>query len=80
MIQVDRGIPVPEVKLRPKPRARKEKCKYPWHEMQIGDSFLVKDHRPSCSIQAMASDRGKRDGRKYTTRVTTKGVRIWRIA
>jgi hypothetical protein len=48
--------------------------------MQIGDSFLVKDHRPSCSIQAMASDRGKRDGRKYTTRVTTKGVRIWRIA
>lgn len=58
--------------------------KYPWPLMKVGDSFFVPDADPDLATRrAMNSGRsfarahpGKR---RFTSRITPKGVRIWRI-
>lgn len=54
--------------------------KYPWREMQIGDSFLVGPEVMEPTIRAGASLAGKRHGREFAVRRTPEGLRCWRIA
>jgi hypothetical protein len=76
MIKVDKGIPIPEVKSQP--RSRKPRAtKYPWHLMEVGDSFLIENTK--ASIYSQVSEASKRNGRRYITKLTTKGIRVWRI-
>lgn len=51
---------------------------YPWDEMDIGDSFLIKDKKAG-SIRTLAWFAGKQHGRKFSTRTVDDGVRVWRI-
>ena len=53
--------------------------KYPWHEMQVGDSFLAPcdDIRTISSAACWAQHR---TGFRFRCRTTSKGVRVWRIA
>ena len=61
--------------------------KYPWAQMEIGDSFLVLPKEGeelrylAQKVSAMASTRGSRHHEKYTTRYRAEenGVRVWRI-
>jgi len=61
------------------------KTKYPWNDMVVGDSFLVKPKNGQtarsfrCSISALASHRGKMHNEKYTTREINGNIRIWRV-
>lgn len=68
-VQIDKGIPMP-----PAPRARK----YPWSEMEIGDSFLM-GGAPRQVANAV-SKAGRNYGRKFSYRKTREGVRVWRVA
>lgn len=63
--------------------------KYPWPQLEVGDSFTVEyedrpSHTPDQISNTLASSasswsRRNRDGRwKFTTRQTRKGVRVWR--
>jgi hypothetical protein len=71
--QVDRNIPIPSLK---------RGHKYPWRQMQVGDSFLVRNRRDS--------DRAVRSARQYADyyqitfrtaiRTVTGGIRVWRTA
>ena len=54
-------------------------AKYPFLEMEIGDSFLVTD-RARPQVGAAAGNAGKFSGRKFTTRTVPGGVRVWRVA
>ncbi len=74
MIAIDKDIPLPPKKGGPG-RGRK----YPWNEMEVGDSFLLMaKNMPSAS--AGATTTGRRLGFKFTVRAENGAFRIWRIA
>jgi len=66
------------------PQAKGKRNIYPFSILQVGDSFLVeatpesitKIQRKMSAISVMA---GKRHGKKFITRRTDDGVRIFRI-
>lgn len=68
--QIDAGIPIPDksVALR----------KYPFAEMGIGDSFLCGGRRSA--IATAASTYGKANGKRFATRQTPDGIRVWRVS
>ena len=72
-MEIEKTIPIP--------RAHATRGKYPFHQMEIGDSFVVPvDRRIAASV---ACDWYKRKhGMKFVTRKTEDGkfVRVWRIA
>lgn len=72
MIEVQSEIPVPPRKCGPKP-------KYPWADMDVGDSFFALatvDSLTSCAHNALGKG-------CYTLRQSTEGgvhgVRVWRL-
>lgn len=74
--RIDTGIPVPG-----HPR-KNLACKYPFVDLKVGESFFVplKD-AARANIGAIASNVGRKTGRKFTTRMVTedgvKGTRVW---
>ena len=72
-IKIENGIPMPELKHRGK------KCKYPYAQMEVGQSF-VSDSMPTTMISACSSW-AKRNNPKWKFRVVSEngGSRIWRI-
>lgn len=72
---VDKGVPLPN------PRVRGGKLiKYPWDELQVGDSFFVPTGSVK-NIQVMRSNchqRSQRSKHRYIVREVTGGYRIWR--
>ncbi len=73
MIQVDKNVELP---------ALDGRTKYPWAEMEVGDSFLVTGVEQR-SISTTAGTRSARYGEKYVTRSVVengeKGGRVWRV-
>ena len=67
--KIDKRVPLPLARL----------GKYPWREMQVGDSFLV-EREDQRAMGAKASTAGRRLGRKFATRVVEGGIRVWRVA
>ena len=76
MIEVQSGIPIPDINRNP-PTQRNSK--YPWHTMNVGDSFFA----PNVTVKGFAGtaySAGKRHGRTYVARTMDGGVRVWRTA
>lgn len=69
MIEIERGIPMPQ-------KVRGRDAKYPWEKMEVGDSFFVQGRK---TFGNQASTRSLKDGKKYTTRKENGGVRVWRL-
>jgi hypothetical protein len=71
--KIEKGIP--RVSKQGVPR------KYPWREMDVGDSFFVGNrsiqHMSSCAGTAAKSIGG---GVKFSTGKENGGTRVWRIA
>lgn len=75
MIAIDKDIPLP-----PKKGGFGQPRKYPWNEMEIGDSFVLMAKNMPCA-SAGASTTGKRLGFRFTVRRENGGgFRVWRIA
>jgi hypothetical protein len=71
-MKIEKGIPMPNAE-----------GKYPFKQMDVGDSFAVKveDKRTSSRVSTYAHYAGKRLGMKFTVRtIDKKIVRVWRIA
>lgn len=71
MIKIEKGIPMPEVQAGSKP-------KYPFLEMEIGDSFFV-EGAPQSLLTSAASNHAKRYGGRFSVRKQYGGVRVWRV-
>lgn len=71
MYAVDKNIPIPA------DRRGKGRAKYPWRDMQVGDSFLVP--KAINAISGTTSCAAKRLGFRFTLRTVEGGTRIWRI-
>lgn len=75
-IQIQKNIPIQT--------KREAKSKYPFEDMEVGDSFFVK-----CDEETLSSKRstvlsssiyyGKMAGKKFTSRTFPEGFRIWRV-
>lgn len=70
-IEIEKGIPLPSKTIKGKV--------YPWHDMEVGDSFLVKDKSVS-NMSGVYSYIGKKYGLKFAGRQLGPDVRVWRIA
>lgn len=67
MITVDKNIPMP---------VGMDGLKYPFAEMEVGDSFWHTKRTQSSAAMYAA----KHKGFKYAERAEGKGFRLWRIA
>lgn len=70
MIEVEKGIPMPP------PRSH---TKYPWHDMDVGDSFFIKDGNTN-KVSTAGRTNKQKTGRSYCVRQVEGGVRVWRTA
>lgn len=53
--------------------------KYPFGEMEVGDSFLADQSQNWSSIRQAANMWGKRHGVRFTTARVDGGIRVWRV-
>ncbi len=64
-MKLDKNIPIPK--------------KYPFAEMQVGDSFVIADGVKRTTVSVASIRYGKATGKKFTTRKVLEGVyRCWR--
>ena len=68
MIPVDKGVPIPDG----------NRKKYPWTDMEVGDSFLIPGARHGAAGSMIAS-RKKHVGHQYVCRMEDAGLRVWRV-
>ena len=65
----------------PLPSGVRRARRYPFKDMKIGDSFLVKDRKAASVMSAVRRFmRQEGNGRAFTTRNVDGGVRCWRTA
>ena len=69
MIKIDKNIPVPPARL---------SHRYPWLEMEIGDSFFTANLSHG-NMGTQAARAGKRHNREFVTRKVDGGIRVWRV-
>jgi hypothetical protein len=76
VFKVESGIPLP-----PPPRSGGANCKYPWMEMNVGDSFFVATDGSQRAKQrvAMAASQRRKHGQRFAMRSVEGGVRVWRV-
>ncbi len=73
MSEIEKNIPLPPTRAGRFPI-------YPFAEMEVGDSILVKgDWKKQDSAKAASRAYGKRHGMRFRTMQVDTGVRIWRI-
>lgn len=74
--KIEKGIPVASDGHR--------RTKYPFAEMDVGDSFFIDNvqlrDRTYESVLGAARGYGHRHNKKFKQRIENNGVRIWRIA
>lgn len=72
-MEIEKNIPIP--------RSHAEGVKYPFPQMEIGDSFVVPIDRRVAVCMACLRYKEKH-GKQFTTRKTEDGksIRVWRIA
>ena len=72
-VQIDSHVPAPGA-------ASGRPRKYPWLELEVGQSFLFPQFITSGGAAAAMSYASKTYGLKFTVRKTPEGYRCWRIA
>lgn len=75
-IRIQRNVPMPNVKPRGKGGAKTPK--YPWQEMNVGESFLFPTEIGRASYAAAIQ--ASKGGRKFKVFRTGDGFRCWRVA
>jgi hypothetical protein len=76
-VQIEKGIPLTQMS----GGGRNSLALYPWHKMEIGDSFLFPPHINKIDkAQGNKAYGQKATGFKFKCRTTPEGIRCWRIA
>ena len=71
MFEIEKFVPIPAGYAKSK--------KYPFSEMEIGDSILFGESDMKAA-RSYSHAFGVRHGMKFTTRLVDGGMRIWRIS
>jgi hypothetical protein len=73
--EIRTGIELPKISN----RGRAGASKYPFAQMEIGNSFIVTD-RTARTVRSAVNAFQKRYEAKFAVRVTEDGVGVWRIS
>lgn len=84
MIEIDKGVPIPE-------KIQGPRLRYPFNYMEVGDSFFVPlNGRKAANVMSSISGSARSGraasagGRRFTSRRVTEngvpGIRCWRFA
>lgn len=74
---IEKGVPIPKSGRGANQRGR---SKYPFAQMDVGDSFPAKKHYSTLKASARLFVRaGGGKGRAYIVRRTGDGCRVWRV-
>ncbi len=83
MIQIDKDIPIPVRKRAFIANRKQWPEKYPYREMEVGDSFFIPHdaYNSSASLRTTLYHSARRMGNNYkiTIKQVEGGVRCWRI-
>ena len=72
MVEIETGVELPKISRHGRP------SKYPFSEMQVGQSFVVNEESLS-GVRASASNYGKKTSSKFAVRKCADGLyRCWR--
>jgi hypothetical protein len=71
-IEIETGIPLPLG------RKYGPVSKYPWAQLEVGESFFVAD--PPSHFATMVSHASRIHSRKFIQRQVDGGIRVWRVA
>jgi len=71
VLHVESNVPLPD----DHPR-----LKYPFDDMNVGDSFLLTDHSMVKNARSAAWMYSRRHGMKFSCRKVEDGWRVWRTA
>lgn len=75
-IHIEKNVPIPE----PLPGRGGRPPKYPFREMEVGDSFFFAGTPKTAKrLYVSASKFGKRNNRRYAVRSVEGGYRVWRV-
>lgn len=81
MYTIETGIPIPNIarssgygKRKPQEGSLSSFMRL----LEVGQSFVVAN-RPAASVTALCSLVGRATGRRYISRKTEKGIRVWRV-
>jgi hypothetical protein len=78
---VEYGVPIPEQRRGAKHGHRKPQpgsLSSAMKQLLPGESFVVAN-RPAASVTALCSIIGRAMGRRYVSRKTERGIRVWRV-
>lgn len=72
-MEIEKNVPLPK---------NGSKSKYPWPDMEVGDSvfFAVGDFAGCTKEQVSAHGYGNNYGKKFKARKVKGGQRIWRVS
>jgi hypothetical protein len=80
MFEIEKNVPIPEKVYK---GGKGRKPKYPWFEMEVGDSFFVPNppRQKNGHIAPITSVPSKRYApKRFVYRKEGEGVRVWRVA
>jgi hypothetical protein len=72
-VKIEKNIPIPGI------RGGALTRKYPFNEMEVGDSIFVEKRKGLYNPGNAAGNYGKTHGMKFSVRKVEGGFRIWRI-
>jgi hypothetical protein len=68
-MKIEKNIPIPEITSK----------RYPFDEMEVGDSFLVPPLQVPSARSLMSYTNRKDKSKSFMSRTSEDGIRIWRI-
>jgi len=71
MLYVESSVPLPD---------DRQRLKYPFDDMDVGDSFLLTDPSMVKNARSAAWMYSRRHGMKFSCRKVEDGWRVWRTA
>lgn len=71
MFKIEKNVPMPN-------GLRTRGSRYPFPQMEVGDSFFAQGSRGT--IASAAHTYGKKHGFRFSSRTEGDGVRVWRVA
>jgi hypothetical protein len=76
-IKIEKNVPIPK-----STAGRRKQARYPFAEMSVGDSFLVrcKEERDVQRIRGVVQAYSVRTGWKFKTRSVEGGIRVWLVS
>lgn len=70
--KIEKGVPLP--------KKLSQNARYPFAEMEVGDSFFIPNAKRLMTAGSISQYCTKKTGKKFSSRREGNGIRVWRIS